>query len=275
MSGMNQPPGGNFPPGYPPGGGYPGQPQQGGYGQQPQQGGYGQQPQQGGYGQPPQQQGGYGQPPQQQYGQPPQQQYGQPPQQQYGAPPGGQPGYGQPQGGPPGYGQPGQQNPPGGGFGGAMQGAFGQMQAGMQSVPGAPGFNATGGKPTMRNAFVIGLLPFILIVAFNIVFSILASLITPYIVYVGNLFVLAVTIWYVLNYLKALDEVRNAAGQPDMPRWPIFIPFYQWIWQLTVLPKVVAQAKQNAGRQPNTKNPFLYMIFPLFSLQGDLNEIAS
>ena len=290
-------------------GGY-GQPPQQPYGQPPQQGGYGQPPQQP-YGQPPQQ-GGYGQPPQQPYGQPPQPQgappgYGQPqgappgygqPQGAppgYGQPQGAPPGYGQPQGAPPGYGQPqgappGYGQPPGaqgqygqppqqaaGGFGGAMQGAFGQMQAGMASVPGM-GFQAgaAGSKPTTRNAFVIGIVPFILIVAFSVVFNILAAVLEMgFIGSIGGLFNLAVSVWYALNYLKVLDEMRNAAGNPTFPRWPIFIPIYQWIYAITMVPKEVQKAKQMRGLAPTNKNIVLYFFFPLFALQSDMNELAS
>jgi len=311
MSGMNQPPGGNYPPGYPPGGGYPGQqPQQGGFGQQPQQPGYGQpgQPQQGGYGQPgapPGGQPGYGQPPQQQpggYGQPGappggQPGYGQPPQQppqqpggygQPGAPPGGQPAYGAPPGGaPPGYGappggqpgygqppggQPGYCAPPGGGFGGAMQGGFGQMQQGGQmGYGGAPG----GAKPTMRNAFMFGLLPQLLMFFIpNIIGGIASAIDVPILGLVGSILNLAFLIWFLINMLKALDEMRNAAGNPGFPRWPIIIPIYNWIYWLTMVPKEVQKAKQMRGMQPTSRNIALYFFLPVFALQSDLNDMA-
>lgn len=297
MSAMNQPPGGNYPPGYPPGGGgYPGQqPQQGGYGQ-PQQPGYGQpgqqQPQQGGYGQPgqPPQQPGYGQPPggaPPGYGQPPggQPGYGQPGappgQPGYGQPPGGQPGYGQPGGAPPGqpgYGQPGGQpgygQPPGGGFGAQMGGAFGQMQQGMGQM--GPGFGgAPGAKPTMRNAFMFGLLPEILAFVVPQILSGVAQATELYfIAYIGSLINLACGIWLLLNALKALNEMRNAAGNPGFPRWPIIIPIYNWIYWLTMVPKEVQKAKQMRGMQPTSRNLALYFFFPVFALQADLNDMA-
>ncbi len=294
-----------------PGYGQPGQPQHGGFGQ-PQQGGYGQppgaqpgygQPQQGGYGQPqPGAQPGYGQPPAQQpggYGQPPggQPGYGQPGAPGgYGQPGGGQPGYGQPQsppGAPAGYGQPGgqpgygqapggqpgygQQQPPGGGFGAQMQGAFGQMQQGMQGMPGmgyagaAPG----GAKPTKRNAFVVGIVPVIAIVGMNIVFTILATVLESAIVAsIGNLFILVPAIWMLLNALKGLDEMRNAANNPAFPRWPMFVPIYQLIYWFAMVPKEVQKAKQMRGMQPTSRNGILYLIFPVFALQSDLNDMA-
>lgn len=312
---MNQPPGGNYPPGYPPGGGYPGQPQQGGYGQPQQQGGYGQPQQQGGYGQP--QQGGYGQPPQQPgygqpgaapggapgygqpgaapggapgYGQQPQQPggygqpgaqpgYGQPQQGGYGQPPGGAPpGYGQqPQGQPGGYGQQpgGYGQPPAGGFGGQMQGAFNQMGAAMQGMPGMGYAGGAGAKPTMRNAFVFGLVPIIVAVIGSTVFGILASVLeVGAIALLGNLVYLAGMIWFLVNMLKALDEMRNAAGNPTFPRWPVFIPVYNWIYFLSMVPKEVQKAKQMRGMQPVTRNVILYFFFPVFALQSDLNDLA-
>jgi len=150
------------------------------------------------------------------------------------------------------------------------------MQAGMASVPGM-GFQAgaAGSKPTMRNAFVIGILPVILMVGFNIVFSILASVLEMgFIAMIGQLFILAVFLWFALNYLKALDEMRNAAGNPTFPRWPIFIPIYSIIYAVTMVPKEVQKAKQMRGLQPTSKNIVLYLFFPLFALQGDLNELA-
>jgi hypothetical protein len=306
------PPGGGYPGQPPQQGGYgqpqqpgygqPGQPQQGGYGQpapqqggygQPQQGGYGQpqqggygQPQQGGYGQP--QQGGppgYGQPQQPQYGQPPgQPAYGQPPGQPgYGQPPGGAPpGYGQPQGAPPGYGQPpggqpGYGQPPAGGFGAAMGGAFNQMQQGMQGVPGMGYAGApSGAKPTMRNAFIIGILPMILLGVFPTIFGTIAGITEIYaLAHIGNLLNLGVMVWFLLNALKALDEMRNAAGNPAFPRWPIFIPIYSLIYFLTMVPKEVQKAKQMRGMQPTSRHIVLYLFFPIFALQSDLNDLAA
>lgn len=330
---MNQPPGGNYPPGYPPGGGYPGQPQQGGYGQPQQQGGYGQPQQQGGYGQP--QQGGYGQPPQQPgygqpgaapggqpgYGQPgapggqpgygqPQQQpgYGQPQQQpgygQPGAAPGGAPGYGQQPGAPGGYGQPGapggygqpgqpggapggygQQpggygqpgygQPPAGGFGGQMQGAYNQMGGAMQGMPGMGYAGGAGAKPGMRNAFVFGIVPELVYIFVPAIFVGIANAVdVGAIALVGNLVQLGALVWWLMNMLKGLNEMRNAAGNPGFPRWPIIIPIYNWIYWLSMVPKEVQKAKQMRGLQPTSRNLVLYFFFPVFALQSDLNDIA-
>lgn len=161
-----------------------------------------------------------------------------------------------------------------------MQGAFGQMQQGMQQAApgmgygGAPGA-APGAKPTARNAFVVGLLPEILLGVMPTIFGTIAGITEIYaIAYVGQLIDLAVAIWFLINMLKALDEMRNAAGNPAFPRWPIFIPIYQWIYFLTMVPKEVQKAKQMRGMQPTTRNIVLYFLFPLFALQSDLNDMA-
>ena len=300
---MNQPPGGNYPPGYPPGYGQP--PQQGGFGQpqqqQPQQPGYGQ-PQQPGYGQPqqpPQQQPQYGQPPQQQpqYGQPPQQPgaqpgYGQPPggqpgaQPGFGQPPGGQPGYGQPPGGQPGYGQapggqPGYGQPPGGqpgygqqapagGFGGAMQGAFGQMGGGMQGMVGA-----AGGKPSVRNAFVVGILPLIIGFVASSVFGTLAGVLEVGLLgLVGQLIFFACDIWWLINIIKMVNELKAVTRNPGFAWWPIFIPIYGLYWVCIMLPQEVTKAKQMSGLQQPARGIALYFLVPGFALAADLNEIA-
>jgi hypothetical protein len=91
---------------------------------------------------------------------------------------------------------------------------------------------------------------------------------------VSGLVSLAALIWWLLNQLKALNELRNASGNPTFPRWPIFIFIYDFIYYLTMVPKEVMKAKQMAGRPPTHKSLALYFLFPAFALQSDLNEIA-
>jgi hypothetical protein len=305
------PPGG----GYPQQGGY-GQPQQPGYGQpgqqQPQQGGYGQ-PQQGGYGQPQQpgaqpgygqpgqpqggygqQPGGYGQPPQPGYGQPgaqpgygqppagQQAAYGQPAQQQgYGQAPGGQPGYGQP-GGQPGYGQPGghpgygQPQQPGGGFGGAMQGAFGQMQQGMQGMPGMGYGAAPGGtRPTQRNAVMTLLVPFIVMVVGSIVASILVAVTeVGALGLIGNLAVLAGYVMLLLSVIKMTNELKSVTGNTSLAWWPFIIPIYQLYWALILVPAEMAKAKQMRGIQKPARGLVVYLFLFPYAFAADLNDMA-
>ena len=290
---MNQPPGGNYPPGYPPGGGgYPGQqPQQGGYGQpqpgygqpaQPQQGGYGQ-PQQGGYGQPSGAPPGYGQPQQGGYGQPqpgaPQQQggYGQPQQGGYGQP--GQPqqgGYGQPQGQPGGYGQAqpqGQQaafGQPGGGFGGAMQGAFNQM--GQVGYGGAPGT----GKPTVRNPIMTMLIPGGIIVAGNIIATILVMVSgIGELGFVGNLFFLVGAVLGLMSVIKMTNELKAVTGNASFAWWPAVVPGYNIYWSVMLVPGEMAKAKQMRGIQNPPRGLVVYLFLFLYAFAADLNDIAN
>jgi hypothetical protein len=157
-----------------------------------------------------------------------------------------------------------------------MQGAFGQMQQGMQGMPGMGyGGAPTGAKPTMRNAFVVGIVPEILLGVFPTVFSILANALEMgFIALIGQVFNLAVVIWFLINMMKALDEMRNAARNPAFPRWPVFIPIYNLIYWLTMVPKEVQKAKQMRGMQPMSRGIVLYFLFPVFALQSDLNDLA-
>jgi hypothetical protein len=76
----------------------------------------------------------------------------------------------------------------------------------------------TGAKPTMRNAFVVGLLPEIILGIMPTIFGIVASATGIYaIAYVGQLVDLVVIVWWLLNMMKGLDEMRNAGGQPVVP----------------------------------------------------------
>lgn len=314
---MNQPPGGNFPPGYPPGG-YPGQPQpqQGGYGQpqQPQQGGYGQpqQPQQGGYGQPQQpgygQPGGYGQPPQPGYGQPQQQPggygqpgqpggygqpqqpggYGQPPQQPgygqpqqqggygqpqqpgaYGQPP-QQPGYGQPggyPGAPPGYGQ-----PPAGGFGQQMQNAYSQGAAAM-GLQG--GLEATGARPTRRNAVMTMVIPYAVMFGSIIVFSGLAAATDiGALAILGTLGQLAGIVLLFMSMIKMSNELKVASRDPSFAWWPILVPIYNIIWAVSIVPAAMAKAKQLAGVQAPVRSLVVYFFLLPYAMAADLNDLA-
>jgi hypothetical protein len=158
-----------------------------------------------------------------------------------------------------------------------MNNAFGQMQQGMAGMPGMGyGGAASGAKPTMRNAFVFGLVPFLVMIFVPAIFTTLAGILEiAAIAYVGNLVYLASLIWFLLNMMKALDEMRNAAQNPGFPRWPVFIPIYNWIYWLTMVPKEVQKAKQMRGMQPTSRNIVLYFLFPVFALQGDLNDLAA
>jgi len=156
-----------------------------------------------------------------------------------------------------------------------MQGAFGQMQQGMQGMPGMGYGGAPGAKPTMRNAFMVGIMPELVMIFVPPIFQTFANITEIYpIAYVGSLVNLGALIWWFINMMRALDEMRNAAGNPAFPRWPVFIPIYNLIYWLTMVPKEVQKAKQMRGMQPTSRNIVLYFLFPVFALQGDLNDMA-
>jgi hypothetical protein len=157
-----------------------------------------------------------------------------------------------------------------------MQGAYGQMGGAMQGMPGMGYAGGAGAKPTMRNAFAFGLLPELVLIFLPTIISIIAGITGLDILYsLIGLFNLACYVWWSLNGLKALNELRNAAGNPTMARWPGIVPVYQWLFYLTVVPKEVMKAKQMRGLQPTHKSLALYFLFPVFALQGDLNELAA
>jgi hypothetical protein len=154
-----------------------------------------------------------------------------------------------------------------------MQGAFGAMQQGVAGMGygGAP----SGAKPTARNAFMVGLLPELVMIFIPGIFGTLAGILEiAAIGLVGQLINLAALVWWYINMMKALDEMRNAAGNPSFPRWPVFIPIYNFIYWLAMVPKEVQKAKQARGMQPTTRNIVLYFLFPVFALQSDLNDMA-
>jgi len=151
-----------------------------------------------------------------------------------------------------------------------MPGYGGAMQMGMGFAGGA------GMKPQMRNAFMFGILPeLVYIFVPGIFVGIANALEIGLIAMVGNLVQLGALIWWLLNMFKGLAEMRNAAGNPAFPRWPVFIPIYNWIYWLTMVPKEVAKAKQMRGLQPMHRSLALYFFFPVFALQSDLNDIAA
>lgn len=157
-----------------------------------------------------------------------------------------------------------------------MQAGFNQMGGAMQGMPGMGYAGGAGAKPQMRNAFVFGIVPVLLMFIGPSLFGFLASMLEiGAIALIGNLVYLGGLIWFLLNMLKALNEMRNAAGNPAFPRWPIFIPVYNWIYFISMVPKEVMKAKQMRGLQPMHKSVALYFFFPVFALQSDLNEIAA
>jgi hypothetical protein len=157
-----------------------------------------------------------------------------------------------------------------------MQQGFGQMQGAMQGMPGMGYGGAPGARPTMRNAFMFGILPELVYIFVPVVIGIIAGIVgVAELAYLGQLVQLGAMIWWLINMLKALNEMRNAAGNPAFPRWPIIVPIYNLIYWLTMVPKEVLKAKQMKGLQPSHRSLALYFFLPVFALQADLNDIAA
>jgi hypothetical protein len=157
-----------------------------------------------------------------------------------------------------------------------MQGAYGAMGGAMQGMPGMGYGGGAGMKPTMRNAFVFGLVPELVYIFVPGIFVGIANAVDiGAIALVGNLVQLGALIWFLMNMLKGLNEMRNSAGNPAFPRWPIIIPIYNWIYWLSMVPKEVMKAKQMRGLQPTHRSLALYFFFPVFALQSDLNDLAA
>ena len=155
-----------------------------------------------------------------------------------GGPPGG--GWGPPPGAPPGgYGPPqGQQ-----GYG-APQGGFGAPSPGGMP-PGAAPIVSAGGRPLGRTRNPV----------MTLVFSMLC-------------FVYAIIqLWQMTNELKAYR------GKEDIKPIFFFIPILGLIEMWKLAPKIL-EAKQMAG-VPNAsvQHPALYLLFSIFFLPSDLNEI--
>jgi hypothetical protein len=215
-----------------------------------------QQPQQP-YGQQPPQQ------PQAPYGQAQQQPYGQAPGGYGGAPPDMQQQYGQQQP----YGQQPQPMAP-----------YGQQPGpGMLGPQGMVGTLQSAGNPTgptKRNALMTFLLPVIVMVGGSVVCGILASLITPFFALLGNLFVLAGFVMFVLYAIKMVNELKAVTRNNAFAWWPILVPFYNYYWLWFMVPAEVARAKQMAGVQAPPRGIVVYVFLWAFAFASDLNDMA-
>ncbi len=257
---------------------------------------YGQQAPQG-YGQPPQ---GYGAPPQQAYGQPPQQGYGQPPP-GYGAPPAqgyGQPpqGYGAPQayGQPPqGYGQPapgygapqGYGQPPAGGYGQPAPGYPAPYAGGadLAQAGGQVGVPPGTARPTIRNPLMTLLTPTILIfggVMLAIIGTVVGASMQSGVVAslsggLGGLTELAGCVFFFINAVKMLGELKAITKADTLAWWGLLIPLYSLYVILIVVPTEMTKAKQWLRVQEPTRNVVLYWLLFPYAFAADLNDLAN
>jgi hypothetical protein len=218
----------------------------------------------------------YGAPPgqgQQVYGQgyppPAQQGYGPPPQgygqQGYGQP-GPQAGYGQAP-----YGQPQQGAPPPGAQGMVQYGqpSGAQMGALMGSL------SPTGGtRPTRRNALMVLLMPFAVIVGGSIVCTVLSILVHPIFGLLQLLFAFGGLAWFLLLTIPMVNELKSVTQNPTLAWWPMIVPFYSMYWAWFVIPQEVAKAKQMLAVQQPPRPVVLYIFLWPFALASDINDMV-
>lgn len=161
--------------------------------------------------------------------------------------------------------------PPAGGFGALAPLAQAEVRFGpMQTAQAHAGM-----RPRARSAFLAGFLP--LIVAFfgsNAVNVVTAVLELYQLYMLGSLIQLACVIWYAGNAMRELEELQIATNNPTFLRWPTLIPIFGSIYWLTAVPAELRRARELHGLPPAGQNPFLYLFFPVFALQRDLNELT-
>jgi hypothetical protein len=239
------------------------------------------------YGAPPNQYGGappYGAPPAAGFGQQPP-----PPQPGFGPPPGYQPPGGPGAPGPQGYGPPPGYGPPQG-YGQPPQG-YGQqpMQPGQQAMtpygqaPGGmmgglvgtlPSSGVTRG-PTRRNALMVLLLPFAVIVGGTILCTIL-TMVTGSAIFslLQLLFFLGGAGWSVLLTIPMINELKSVTQNQNLVWWPMLVPFYNVYWMWLLIPAEVGKAKQLLGVQQPPRSIVIYIFLWPFALASDINDMV-
>jgi hypothetical protein len=159
--------------------------------------------------------------------------------------------------------------------------AFGQMGGGMQGAMGQMGFGGAqggAGRPTVRNAVLVFLIPILGGFLQGVLGGIggatgndtIASIMSG----IGGLVYLAALILTLINIIKMANELKAVTGNPSFAWWPIFIPCYNYYWMWVAVPQEMAKAKQMRGIQTPPRNFFIYFLFFLYAFAADLNDIA-
>ena len=133
-----------------------------------------------------------------------------------------------------------------------------------------------GKKPRMRNAIMTLLIPIIVIVAANILGTILVIATGSAIVaQLCQLISLVGLVLYYMPVFQMTNEVRSVTKEVPFPVWFFLIPIYGWILWFTKLPAEVAKAKQMVGAQQPVRGLILYLLFVPYALAADVNDIAA
>lgn len=163
------------------------------------------------------------------------------------------------------------EQPPAGGFGVqtaaqpyAAPIAFGPMQVGQAGI-----------LPRPQSAFVAGILPIIISFFTKTALGIVGALLELYqLSLVGELVQLACIVWFAINAMRALGDLRAATNHARFPRWPTLIPLLGSIYWLSAVPGEVRKAKEAHGLPGTNRNLLWYLLFPVFAIQRDLNDLA-
>jgi hypothetical protein len=174
----------------------------------------------------------------------------------YGAPPQGAP-----------YGQP--MQPPGAQAMAPYPQAAGQF-VGTLSSAGTPGKG-----PTKRNALMVMILPYAVIVGCNLVFGILARILDSAIIgMIGSLAALAGVGLIFYYAIKMTNELKAVTQNANLAWWPMLIPGYNVYWMWFTIPAEVARAKQMLGVQTPPRSLVLYIFLWLFAFASDINDMV-
>ncbi len=143
---------------------------------------------------------------------------------------------------------------------------------------GFGGGQGGGGRPSVRNPYLILLIPIVLC---SIVPSILGSVgaaigdtMASIMSGLGSLISLVGLVITIINIVKMTNELKAVTGNPGFAWWPIFIPCYNYYWMWVAVPQEMAKAKQMRGIQTPPRNFFIYFLFFLYAYAADLNDIA-
>ncbi len=135
-----------------------------------------------------------------------------------------------------------------------------------------------GGRPTVRNAVMTMLLPYLLMifgpVVFGVIGGIIGDTVGSIITGVGQLVELVGFIIMLISVVKMTNELKSVTGNPSFAWWPIFIPCYNYYWMWVAVPQEMAKAKQMRGIQQPARGFIVYFFFFLYAYAADLNDLA-
>jgi hypothetical protein len=146
-----------------------------------------------------------------------------------------------------------------------------------------PGMQPGGSRPTVRNAVMTLLIPFILVFGSAIVGTILiavgAAAESGAIAGIGSLLyglgALAGGIIGFISAVKMIGELNRITGSSAVQWWMLLVPFWGYYVAWIVLPGEVAKAKQMVNAQQPVRGIVVYIFLWLYAFAADLNDIAS